>query len=85
KYKIANINVYLKPLIKELEELWRGILIVDVSLPKKRREAIVREILMWTMHDYSTLGDIFGCPHWATMYALLAAIIGDREARCFAK
>ncbi|MCO5569333.1 hypothetical protein L7F22_023045 [Adiantum nelumboides] len=59
-YKVANIDVYLEPLIEELEELWRGISVVDVPLPSRRREVRVKGILMWTMHDYPELGEISG-------------------------
>ncbi|MCO5573046.1 hypothetical protein L7F22_026811 [Adiantum nelumboides] len=43
-----------------MEELWRGISVVDVSLPSGRREASVKGILMWTMHDYLGLEQISG-------------------------
>ena len=33
KYKVKNMDVYLEPLIEELQELWRGIQVTDVSRP----------------------------------------------------
>ena len=49
------MDVYLQPLIEELQELWKGIAIVDVSKPPRDRHAMIKCILMWTMHDYPGL------------------------------
>ena len=51
-HKVKNIDIYLGPLIDELEILWRGIYVYDVSRPINQRDAEVKAILMWTMHDY---------------------------------
>ena len=51
-YKVRNMDIYLEPLIEELEILWRGIQVHDVSRPIATRDTMVKEILMWTMHDY---------------------------------
>ena len=51
-HKVKNMDIYLEPLIEELKILWRGIQIHDVSRPIATRDAIVKGILMWTMHDY---------------------------------
>ena len=52
------MSVYLAPLIDELQDLWKGIKVVDNS--KKRRGKVfnLRAILMWTMHDYPWYGDV---------------------------
>ena len=33
KPKVKHMDVYLEPLIDELEELWRGVAVVDISRP----------------------------------------------------
>ena len=51
-HKVKNMDVYLEPLIEELEILWEGVQVHDISRPPNRRDAVVRAILMWTMHDF---------------------------------
>ena len=52
-HKVRNMDIYLEPLIEELEILWRGIQVHDVSRrPIAARDTMVKGILMWTMHDY---------------------------------
>ena len=58
KHKVKNMDVYLTPLIEELQELWNGIEVFDVSKPP--RATLIKGILMWTMHDYLGLGEISG-------------------------
>ena len=60
KHKVKNMDVYLAPLIKELQELWNGIEVFDVSKPPRDRPTMIKGILMWTMHDYPGLGEISG-------------------------
>lgn len=55
-----NFDVYLAPLVEELQMLWEGVPCVDGrqttgGLPRKFN---LRAILMWTMHDYP------GTPHF---------------------
>ena len=45
------MDVYLVPLTDELE-LWRGVDVRDVSQPAQDRQATIKGILLWTMHDY---------------------------------
>ena len=56
KHKVKNMDVYLAPLIEELQELWNGIEVFDVSKPPCDRSTLIKDILMWTMHDYPGLG-----------------------------
>lgn len=60
KHKVKNMDVYLEPLIEELLELWRGIKVMDVTKPPQDRHAIVKGILLWTMHDFPGFGEISG-------------------------
>ncbi|RYA73316.1 hypothetical protein DD595_25115 [Enterobacter cloacae complex sp. 4DZ3-17B2] len=55
RYKVGNMDVYLRPLLEELQQLWIGIEVVDMSRHTGRRNALIRGILMWTMHDYPGL------------------------------
>jgi hypothetical protein len=56
KYKVANMDVYLAPLVEELQILWQGVEVEDMSNAHPNRLFNVREILMWTMHDYPGFG-----------------------------
>ncbi|MCO5566700.1 hypothetical protein L7F22_020378 [Adiantum nelumboides] len=60
KYKAKNMDVYLAPLIEELQLLWTGINVVDMSQSVERRHAHVQGILMWTMHDWPGYGECSG-------------------------
>lgn len=53
-----DINVYLQPLIQELKELWYdGVQTLDSS----RNETFkIRATLMWTISDFSGLGNLSG-------------------------
>jgi hypothetical protein len=56
-----NIDVYLQPLIAELNQLWDvGVQTFDVSLKKK---FMLRATLMWTINDLPVYGDLAG---WST-------------------
>jgi hypothetical protein len=47
-----NIDVVLRPLIEELQLLWKGIPAQDFSEPAGHRAFKLRGILMWTLLDY---------------------------------
>ena len=55
-----NIDVYLAPLIEELQELWRGVKAVDVSGELGNRNFNLKAILMWCIHDYPAYGLVSG-------------------------
>ena len=55
-----NIDVYLAPLIEELQELWGGVGAVDVSGKHGNRSFKLKAILMWCIHDYPTYGLVSG-------------------------
>lgn len=54
--QVKNINVYLAPLIEDLQELWKGFQVVDMSKPIGSQQFMVRGILAWTIHDYPGYG-----------------------------
>ena len=56
KRKVKNVDVYIKPLIDELEELWRGIEVTNLSRPALRRYFFWKAILMWMVHDFPSYG-----------------------------
>ena len=51
KHKVKNMDVSLEPLIEDLQGLWRGVEVLDVSRQPKKQRAIIKCILMWTLHD----------------------------------
>jgi hypothetical protein len=63
----SNVDVYLQPLIDELQLLWKGVVAFDAYLGAKFN---LKTICMWSIHDFSTY-DLFaqcvrkgqvGCP-----------------------
>jgi hypothetical protein len=55
-----DIDVYLQPLIEELQELWNvEVRSFDVS---KRKHFMMRAQLMWTINDFPTYVDLSGWP-----------------------
>jgi hypothetical protein len=58
KYRVTNMDVYLEPLVEELQLLWEGVrIVVDMSRSEADRQFRLRAILMWTMHDFPGLGE----------------------------
>jgi hypothetical protein len=56
-----NIDVYLQPLISELQELWNvGVRTYDISMKKS---FVMRTALMWTINDFPAYADLSG---WST-------------------
>ncbi|XP_062216051.1 uncharacterized protein LOC133916413 isoform X2 [Phragmites australis] len=55
-----DIDVYLQPLIDELEQLWQGVETFDASSKKKFS---LRAALMWTLNDLPALAYLYG---WST-------------------
>lgn len=58
KKKVKDFNVYLRPLIDELKNLWEhGARVTDMSIANiVERSYVARAVLMWTMHDYPGYG-----------------------------
>ena len=60
KYKVKNFDVYMAPLIDELQILWSGVTMYDISRARRSdRTFELKCILMWTMHDFPGLSK---CP-----------------------
>jgi hypothetical protein len=57
----AKIDVYLQPLIDDLQRLWKdGILTYDIS---SKENFVMRAYLMWTINDFPAYGMLSG---WTT-------------------
>jgi hypothetical protein len=56
----SNIDVFIRPLLKELQELWHGVDALDFSKPQGNRTFTLRAILMWTISDFPAYGLISG-------------------------
>jgi hypothetical protein len=57
----SNIDVYLQPLVDDLQKLWSfGALTYDISTKKN---FMLRAALMWTINDFSAYGMLSG---WGT-------------------
>jgi hypothetical protein len=56
----SNIDVFIRPLLKELQELWHGVHALDFSQPQGNRAFTLRAILMWTISDFPAYGLISG-------------------------
>ncbi|XP_074347341.1 uncharacterized protein LOC141686190 [Apium graveolens] len=52
-----DIDVFLQPLIEDLQELWRGKQMYDAY---KKESFMLRGILLWTISDYPALGNLSG-------------------------
>lgn len=50
--QVKNMDVYLEPLIEELETLWRGVQMDDMSRPPDARSFMMHGLVTWTIHDY---------------------------------
>ena len=60
KHKVKNMDVYLAPLVEELQALWNGIPVANASYKDVKRSFNLRAILMWTMHAFSGYGECNG-------------------------
>ena len=56
-----EIDIYLKPLVDELKELWEEG--VDIYDAYNKEHFQMRAILLWTIHDYPGFGNVSG---WRT-------------------
>ena len=56
----TGLDVFIRPLLKELQELWLGVPALDFSQPEGSRTFTLRAILMWTVSDFPAYGLIPG-------------------------
>lgn len=59
--KNENINVYLEPLVEELETLWKGVTTIDVTKVDGSQTFLLKAICMWNIHDYLAYGLFVRC------------------------
>ena len=60
KYKVKDINMYIKPLIDDLLNLWNDITMYDISRPIGHGHFQFHAMLVWTIHDAPTLNHFCG-------------------------
>ena len=54
-----DIDIYLAPLIEDLKTLWEtGVEAYDAY---QREVFTLRAVLLWTINDFPTYGNLFGC------------------------
>jgi len=81
----TSLDVFIRPLLKELQELWRGVRALDCSQLEGSRSFTLRALLMWTISDFPTYGLISGlcckgykgCPHCGPDTDARMAKVGD--------
>ena len=57
KIQVKNIDDYLQPLVDELNKLWKGIHVYEVSRPIAiQRSFTLYDMCAYTIHDYPSLG-----------------------------
>jgi hypothetical protein len=62
--KSKNIDVYLQPLIDELQELWQpGVPAWDLSKQPNDQLFNLWAMVIWTIHDYPGYGLLSGCAY----------------------
>lgn len=55
-----TIDVFLKPLVRELLQLWDGVPALNMSKPVGCRSFTLRGMLLWSIHDFPAFGLIAG-------------------------
>ena len=56
KHQVKRIDVYIVPFIDEMQLLWKGIRMYDLSCPPSNRSFMLYGVLCWTIHDFPGLG-----------------------------
>ena len=51
-----TIDVFLKPLVRELLQLSDGVLAINMSKPIGERQFTLQAMILWTVHDFPALG-----------------------------
>ena len=52
KKQDKDLNVYLTPLIDDLQELWRGLVVIDAIKLRRHRFFKLHDIQIWAIFDY---------------------------------
>jgi hypothetical protein len=56
KHQVKNMDVYIVPCIDEMQLLWKGIRMYEISRPPSNRSVMLYGVLCWTIHDFPGLG-----------------------------
>ncbi len=59
----VHFDVYLQPLVEELQQLWKGVLAYDVVKPLSSRSFTLRCVQLWTIHDFLGYGIVAKVAH----------------------
>jgi hypothetical protein len=59
--KMYHMDVYLAPLIEELQVLWKGVVIYDVAKVETQKHFTLRAISLWMIHDFPSYGLLARC------------------------
>ena len=57
---VENIDVFLRPLVNDLPELWKGVPAIDMSKPIGERAFTLGALLLWTVNDFLAYGLLSG-------------------------
>ena len=55
-----NIDVFLAPIIRDLQKLWVGVPAINMAMPEGNRRFTLRAMLIWTVNDYPAYGLLSG-------------------------
>ena len=58
-----HFDVWIRPLIDELKELWEGVPAYDVLAPENERVFKLRAAVLYTTHDFPGYGTVSGAAH----------------------
>lgn len=56
-------DVYLAPLVEELQQLWKGVIAYDIMKEIGFRSFNLRAMLLWTIHDFPGYRTVAGVAH----------------------
>ena len=68
KYQVKNMDAYLVPFIDEMQLLWKGIRMYDISCTPLNRSFMLYGVLCWTIHDFLGLGVCFSKIKYLRIY-----------------
>jgi len=51
KHQVRNMDANLAPFIDEMQLLWKGTRMYDISHPPSNRSFMLYGVLCWTIHD----------------------------------
>ena len=72
-------DLFMEPLVEELQQLWRGVLTRDLySSPPA--DFFLRAVIIWCIHDYPALGTMSG----RTTHGYNACVCCDRNSLSYA-